>query len=311
MVRSSIACPHSAKLLSSGGINYDHLIPIDQNLYRRSFDSSGAHCVICGRQIDLIICVKEALTSLDGHKNFLYNSDPLGLPKIIIKVEMQPNQVMQIDLTNYGVPAEAKILYMNLTPQGKGGLWPYQLFQDRVAGESINHHLVLYPNSPSKTGTTTKLGIFVVWIDDSFVAPSFVHLVDSFIHYTHNEFAKSVRSAQLAIEEPFKVLALRTVINKSVFKKTGERLLNNIQHYKIIESIFNCIADDLGLPTIPNPIRLGLVELSKARNLAAHKTTAAVSEETARDGLVAALFGLHFILYFNEHLINTIPQSAA
>lgn len=295
--------------MPGGGKNYDHGMRVDQEVFLSYFSPEGARCDTCNQPVNLWECIQETLTgwSLPGmprtREPLMFTANALGLPSTAFKIELSPDSAVQVKLDEYGVPPQAKILSINFTLQG-GRLFPAEIKQQRVLGEPLPHVLTLHPLArPDGSAEATILNVWVLWIGESFVAPSFIHVVDALIHYTHDEFAKCVRSAQLAIEEPLKDLVQRAFDAKGALPRTVERLLARRPHYEIVDSILPVLAEDLDLPPIPPHLLKGIKKLAELRNRSSHRASAVIQEGEARDGLVSSLFGLYYALFFDSLLM--------
>lgn len=314
--QGAIGCPRdkiSARV-------YGHAMPVDERVFLAAFTPAGARCGTCGHPLDLETLwdrVQEHLMGIviPGYgadastwKPLMQTSMALGLLSTIIPVTLQQGRPTQVKFGDQGVPPNARILATSVTVQNGVNVLPLEFIsQQRVVGEAIPHETMLFPWAyPGSDGRDTEVSIWVLWVTDSFVSPSFIHLVDALLHYTHDEFGKCVRSAQLAIEEPLKDLVERAFAAKKVgFQRTLGRLLHRKGAAEIREALLPAVTEDLGLPPMPARLAEGLKKLATARNDASHNASADVSEVEARDGLVAALFGIYYAFHF-DGLLKTI-----
>lgn len=311
----AVGCPGS----KTGPRQYGHGMPVDESVFLAAFTPAGARCSECGHPVTLWALFEQVQEMLTGAppshgdadtptwKPLMTTAMAVGLPTTIFRVVLKQGTPTRVNFDDYGVPPSARILSTAVTVQKGPHALPLEFVSaQKVVGQAIPHETTLFPwVFPGGEGGDIDVAIFVRWVTESFVAPSFVHIVDALLHYTHNEFGKCVRSAQLAVEEPLKELVERAFAAKKVgFQRTIGRLLNRVRARDIREELLPAVTEDLGLPAMPPRLVEGLKKLATVRNDASHNASADVTEVAARDGLLAALFGLYYSLHFDGLLKN-------
>ncbi len=104
----------------------------------------------------------------------------------LMPVDENVFRLKQVDFASHGVPPTAKILATNTTSSG-GMIAVQRAPQTNILGSAIPPTMLLSPWAlPDSNVESFEADVWVLWGPDSFVAPSFVHVVDALIHYTHN-----------------------------------------------------------------------------------------------------------------------------
>jgi hypothetical protein len=280
---------------------------IVEEVYTDNF-FKGIHvsCESCRSDLNWWDAVHRAI-----RENFMFNQafSVLGANTNIIKVILRPNSRSCIKLSDHGIPFDARVLYVNYTPQG-GGLFPLEIHGNVPRRKIIGDEIWLYPAilSNEQEASETEVAAMVTWVNHTTDEIDLVNITDAFEAYSNNQFLDSIVPANVAVESSLSKL-LTNLINKYIPKKTTEEFLTNAATYSSqLNVVLPLIVSLLKLPELPENIRGSLNRLRKYRNQLAHNGTTKkpFAKEDASETLCAALFGLRYI-----SLIETIVNENA
>jgi hypothetical protein len=214
----------------------------------------------------------------------------------------------QVQLTDYGVPADAKILSRNYTGQGGGVTaleWHGNSPPLRVVGTTLS--LLGVPLGEGPVPRVGRVSIKVVWIrsEDSDAWP---YLATAFEAAAAREYAPALVFAQSAVE-----ISMMPVIDQRLRRHApAERVENfmrdSLTYSHALNVVLPYLSAECGAPKMPDAVRGALNKLRKKRNAIIHQgaKAAAVSAEDTMEGLCAAAFGFEYMRYVSPILLGGI-----
>ncbi len=244
------------------------------------------------------------VVSLAIEDNFMGNQafELVGSKTILFELTLQPGERLTYRLADLGLPPNAKVLYINYTPQGAGGLFPNELHGNVPTRRYPRGEVTLYPVPFGDEPTSpTKVATMLSWIESSRDDESFENLVSAFEFFTTDLYSPMVIPANVAVESVLNRF-LTGFLQKFVGAARVESFLENGATYSHqLNVLLPVIARLKGWPALPDHIRGLLNALREARNELAHQgiLARALSRPQAADLLCAAFFGMHYVRMLN------------
>ena len=291
-------CPHCGMVLQLGPLPWAY------------FEGELPPCPKCSVGIDLHEVVLAALVT-PGF-DFLALA-ALGAQATHLLFTLEPEQAVIVRFVEHEIPADARIIGVNYTPQGKpeAMLFPLEIHGNRPARymEPNERHLFPMPfgKGPSKP---TLVGMSITWVPNPKAeGVSWDLLVEAFHRFQVGHLASAVIAANTAVEIlSGRVLSarVRTIANE---EKTRSLIRNAGTSGHRINILFPLLARSKGLPWLRKNIHARLCRLNFMRNKVAHE---GASENLARtevaEGLAAALFAIRYLQLVESKLMDDPSQ---
>lgn len=275
---------------------------VDNSLFERYFKKDPISCAGCKLNIDWWATVQNAI-----RKNFMQFEafSTLGANSKLIKIILKPNQRTSIKLSEHGISNDARILYINYTPQG-GRLFPLEIHGNVPRRRILGDEIRLYPMPLGKTDEVgeTEVGVMIVWVEHSLEEESLVNITNAFDSYSTGYYQDAVVPANVSVESSLAKL-MTAFISKFVGKERVENFLTDAATYNSqLNVVLPLIVNLKDLTSMPDNIRGLLNKLRGLRNQIAHlgKTKEELSQNDLADLLSAALFGLRYIALIDHEL---------
>jgi hypothetical protein len=238
--------------------------------------------------------------------NFMYNRPFyfIGAQSLSFRIKLQPDTRFIFRLEDYGIPADAKILYINYSPQGRN-LWPLEMHGNTPMRKWDRKEIALYPAPPpDEAGVETDVVVWVSWVQRTADDQSWQSLVDAFEAQVNEEHSSVIVPANVAVEAALSRL-MTAYLEKFISKKTVEDFLDNAATYSHqLNVMLPLIASLNSLPSLPDHIKGALNRLRKLRNQLAHRGALekGLDPKSSAELLCSALFGLHYVRHLKSIL---------
>jgi hypothetical protein len=278
-------------------------IPFETIIPEKFFQGSFDTCPTCKKPLDWWNII---LAKIRDKFAFGMALVPVGAQWAAFLITLRRGLCFELHLPDYGIPADARILSINYTPQRRG-LFPLEILGNTPLRHTIPMHLKLYP-MPEKGTRNTKVecAVLVVWISRTDPNEAWQNLVDAFESYEQDRFQSTVVPANSAVES-----VLNRLLNDSLFgiasKEQIEDFLQNAATYSYqLNMLLPALLKNTNAPKLPAHIRGALNRLRKLRNAVAHrgKTDSPLRKDETAELLCAALFGFHYVNVVRRHLIS-------
>lgn len=277
-------------------------IIVESNQIDNYFNNTPVICASCNTKLDWWQTTQKAI-----RENFMLNQafSVIGANSKIIEVVLKPDSRTCIKLLDHGIPSNARVLYVNYTPQG-GGLFPLEIHGNVPHRRILGEEIWLYPAVMNKEEATseTKVSVMITWVAHNEDEIELLSITDAFNAYSNNQFLDSIVPANVAVESALSKL-LSNYIGRVVAKQRAEDFLTDAATYSSqLNVVLPLIVSMKELPTIPDSIRGLLNKLRGYRNQIAHNGTTKkeLTKEDTADVLCAALFGLRYISLIEARL---------
>ena len=233
-------------------------------------------------------------------------SSPWTAPAVICgtqtsgKVRIDRGKSLILALTDWGVPEDAEILEISVTPYGPAEgapLWPLHMHGNHIVQHRVPNSLVLFGTPLGESAPESGEAFLSVW----WIAPgphdaSVQHLISAARHFIAGRYESIVVPANVAAETALGSVMLDWV-NSFIGKDRARRFLSDGATYSYqLNVLLPILSHSISAPSLQNEIRGRLNDLRKLRNEIAHggRTEAAVDKAAAADLFAAAAFGFHY-----------------
>lgn len=265
------------------------------------FKHGFVSCRHCGEQVDLWQAALERSTRLSSTGAWALAS--LGAAQTSFVMPLETGKYYSVELTNYGVPAEAKILRRIYTGQGGDVTameWHGNAPPLRFPGTVLR--LVGVPLGEGPIPRVGQVAINVVWIrrEDS---DEWSYLVTAFDSAAAGEYAPSMVFAQSAVE-----ISMMPVIESRFRLHAPEKKVKRFTNYsRALNVVLPYLCGEAGLAQMPTAIHDALDKLRNKRNKIIHDgaKAVAITPADAMEGLCAAAFGFEYMRYVRSALLGT------
>lgn len=232
---------------------------------------------------------------------------PVNAQSVAFQLTFTPNRRIIINLADYGIPDDAKILDIIYTP-ASGGLFPVEMRGNRPMQHIVYREMTLYPIplTDSVEAKETVVNIMVTWVPHSSEDESWQNLVDAFEAFSHDHFNNCIIPANVAVESKLSILLTRYLESFAAKKTIKDFLENGATYSHQLNVLLSLVIDTKKLPKLPDHIRGSLNRLRALRNDIAHegKLERVLKKEQAAELIVSALFGFHYLTLISENLFK-------
>lgn len=126
----------------------------------------------------------------------------IGAQEAFFEVTLGREEVCEFKFSDYGIPEDAKILYLNYTPYG-GGMFPVELHSNQVIPRQTFRTIALYgrpiPRSEGEEGKG-KVNVFVTFLTHSPDEHALSNLGLAFDAFLQEDYEAMIIPASVAIE---------------------------------------------------------------------------------------------------------------
>jgi len=284
---------------------------IDFNYY------CGRHqvCRSCKEPIDWW----DAISRTIKQKNWLSEIlAPIGARLLVLQTFLKPNKELYINLNDYGIPSDAKILDINYSPQvdreDQNCLFPIEIHGNTPKRTADIHHLRLYPRpiEESKLPGETRLIIAITWVPKTEDDEMWSYLFCAFEAFSRNHFRDCVLPANVAVESKLLRLLTKYLLQFCGKDRVDDFLENGATYSYQLNILLQVAAKNLGLPVLPDHIRGLLNRLRVLRNEVAHsgQPERVLTKEDCADIITAAYFGFHYLNLFDITLNDNLTKGS-
>jgi hypothetical protein len=278
-----------------------HALPRLANAAAIYFDSGVVICENCKREVDLWAA---AITH-----SCSWMPLSLGATCTSFLKEIESGQLHRIDLSDCGVPPDARILTTNYTSQGgpDGAVTAIEfhanLAHQRYIGNILR--LIGFPLGDGKLPRSGIVAIAVVWIhkDDSEAWPYLVSAIES---VATQDYSPAMVFAQSAVEISLMPLIAKRFERVASRQRIKELMTGDLGYSHALNVVLPYMCEELGIRQLPDQIRGSLTSLNTLRNSIVHKgvKSDSISEKEAMRGMTAAAFGFEYVRYITPRFLK-------
>ncbi len=261
------------------------------------FKKGFVTCGHCGDQVDLWQAALDRATRLSATGAGALVS--LGAAQTTFVIPLETGKYYTVELTNYGVPADARILRRIYTGQGGDVTameWHGNAPPLRFPGTVLR--LVGVPLGEGPLPRVDRVAINIVWVrhEDS---DEWSYLVTAFESAAAGDYAPSLVFAQSAVE-----ISMMPLIEEKLRRHASTEHVRNFMRDSLtfghaVNIILPYLCVEAGLTRMPDVVRGALNKMRKKRNDIIHEgaKATAITAEDAMEGLCAAAFGFEYMRF--------------
>lgn len=187
-------------------------------------------------------------------RNFMLNQAFafIGAQTIIFRLDLQPGKRTSYRFSDYGIPRDAKVLYVNYSPQG-GGLFPVEMHGNVPTRKFFTDEVVIFPApfEGDNLAIETEVIVMVSWVPRTADDESWQNLTDAFEYYAQNQYSSMIVPANVAVETAISRL-LTPFLEQYAPKKRVENFLETAATYSHqLNVLLPLITSLLNHPALP------------------------------------------------------------
>ena len=249
------------------------------------------------------------LSSIKRNFSFFLAYSAIGAKSLAFSLPLELGKRIHLKFSDYGIPSDAKLLYINYTPYTNGGsaLFPLEIHGGVPIRHLIPNEIFLYPMpvGEGKVGKDCGVSILVTWVPYVGDDESWQNLVDAFEAYGQGRYFAEIIPANVAVESKLSRL-FNSFLVKFASKVNVESFLENAATYgHQLNVMLPLVTSTMKLPQLPNHVRGLLNRLRDLRNQLAHdgKLEKPLEQNEAADLVCAALFGFRYLRLIYDKLL--------
>jgi len=276
------------------------------------FERGYVTCGHCGEQVDLWAVVSTRAAAL---RFTPWSLASMGAAQTWVRMSMETGKYYEVNLTDYGALADAKILAVSYSSQGglDGSVMPLEWHGNtpvrRIRGTILR--MIAVPLGEGPIPRVGKVAVSVVWIRGG-ESDAWPYLVSAFEAAAAGDYAPSLVFAQSAVEISMMPVIASRFRQHSSGESVNRFMVDSLSYGHALNVVLPYLCAEVGAPKMPDAIRGALNKLRRTRNLIIHKgvRAAAVSHEDTTEGLSAAAFGFEYMRYVHP-ILSVVPPSRA
>ncbi|WP_129212094.1 hypothetical protein [Crenobacter cavernae] len=256
-------------------------------------------CDKCGTSTD---AWKAYLATLNHPVPFLFDTASIlvGYKSVFFDIELVAGEVLDLKMSDYGVPTGSRLIRRNYTPQGLG-VFPVELHGNEALVQRGGDQIILYGrpfppdhaqkiSSPSPVKTT--IGVMVTFAEQNDVDEQAKDALGrAFLALSQNELADMVIPAIVAIE-----FACKRLINDT--KSIIGSLSDGVKDKDILSEVVPHISAAFDVPPLDTDICKKVARLWGQRDNVSHtgRLHQPYLKENAATQLAAAVFAFRYLM---------------
>lgn len=296
-VPATIRCPHC-----------NERFPITESLTIHNLRGATITCSNCHGPLNWWEVNRNEIT-----ENFMLNQAfaPIGARTTVFQLTLSAGRQLAYRFDQYGIPADARILYINYTPQGENGgaLSPVEMHGNISTRTFRGNEVVVFPVPVGPhPPESNEVSVMVTWMPSSENDAGWLALVSAFEAYVAEKYDAAIIPANVAVESALSRFMSSYLVNHKVSKSRADEFLVSAATYSHQLNVLLPLVTSLsGLPVLSDQIRGALNLLRDLRNQIAHHgaTKKPLTKQVVAEVLTASLFGLRYVqLLEHEATLN-------
>lgn len=282
-------------------LNCNGFLDFEPSNFIDFMQKKSTKCPSCQNSINWFDVVKKGIFD-----NFMENAalGYVGCKNSIFNFVIEPNTPKELDFENYGIPSNARILFINYTPQD-GNLFPIEMHGNTSTLRFKKNKVLLYPRPfhNDEQLMTTTVSVLVSWFVPNDFDNTLLNLLEGFEEYIHGNYLSVFIPANVAIENTIYRVMDEFLKEFASTKKVEEFLTNNATYGHQLSILLPMFLSIKQQEKIPDSMMGNLSRLRRLRNEYAHngKIENLPSKYEIAEILTSCLFIFHYMqfLYTN------------
>lgn len=277
-------------------VNCNAPMIVQNTLFDSYYEQEDIVCNECNKKIDFDEQIEKAIDlNLMNNNTFQL----LGLPSKIFKIIIKPEERKTLKFSAFGIPEDARIVYVNYTPQNGNG-FPVQIHGNTPYIDFPQQEVTLFPLSfPGETKGDLEVSLFIMWSENK--ETEVKYLIDGFHQYNISKYEDMIIPLNIALES-YITNTLFRYFEQTWNSKVANRLIKKLEYSYIVNSILEDMAEVNGWIKISKQLRKKLTALLELRNQIAHtgKSDSPIDKNLANDIIKTVVLAYHYCRLINQ-----------
>lgn len=277
--------------------------PAGDNDFRSFFEDSLWTCVSCFTKVSLweilFLHIRNVHPLMPGIVAL-----GLGSVKHLQEV-LEPDQTLFIDLDEHGIPEDATVIDVFITPQMNPDdphVFP-ALGVQRLSARALPHVVPILPSrqwitDSEATPMATHLSIMVIWLPSP-SEPEQEPLYSAATSFSNGDFRGSIIPAQIAFEMKLNKILSAHYANFGNTNEVNSFLTSGATYGYQLRFILPSLLQFTEAPPMPESLKDALKALNKKRNKVGHEHHETSREEACKM-LLASVFGYRYLSIYGH-----------
>ncbi|WP_101758243.1 hypothetical protein [Oceanicoccus sp. KOV_DT_Chl] len=267
------------------------------------FEGITRECPTCGQKIDVW---SHAIELLQKKAQLFRNKGAafIGGEDVSFTFQLPPNKTVEVDLTDYGVPDDAKLIYVVYTPFAGAG-WPIEMHGNQPIQHRTTNKMTFFgkpmPKSGNEVGGHHDVSMSVTYIPKSQEQTPFTNLANAYELFMLDKFSEMIIPCAVALEY--------SIERVTAYSLQASNLPDNLKPSKrlSLEVILPLICKTHNIPTLNNEITELVIRLWSLRNQMAHdgELKQHLTHAEASKILAAAMFCINYFGFLSGRVQNS------
>ena len=231
---------------------------------------------------------------------------PVGGRLTILRITLLPNQIFTLRFADHGIPANARIILVNYTPDDSG-LFPLEIHGNTPRRHGIPSEIQLYPR-PVGSGPhrDTPVNVLVAWLPEDEYNVSWQNLTSAFEAYHAGRLDEAVLPANVAVELRVNQLFSDLLTRSARRDRVEQLLIHDAGYSRQLNVLLPAFLSFTDAPPLSDEIRGKLNRLNELRHDIAHRghLVSTPTKEQMAELLCAALFGYRYLQVVEPFLLR-------
>jgi hypothetical protein len=265
-------------------------------------------CVTCAAPFDWL----DVLTILLAKGDSFYGAlAPAGARWVVTQITLLPNTNYHLNLADHGVDPDARVLFVNYTPNGPGGLFPIQ-FHGNVPDRVPRVKSILIPIEMLPPAGPTLVSVFVAWLPANLDASPWAEFVRALEAHVEGDYDAAMVPASAAVEAAVWLLTHAVIDEHVRGKQHVEDFETQMPFADLVNVLIPAFAGVLGQPQMSGQLRGRVNRLRKLRNELAHRghTEKPITKDESASVLAGALLCHRYCYLVKADLLRRAHDAA-
>lgn len=262
------------------------------------FEGQETKCPSCGKSFDLwdyAVRLLRKKAQLFRNKGAAF----IGGREVYFTFQLPPNQTVEVDLSQYGVPEDSKLVYVVYTPTAGAG-WPIEMHSNQPLQHRTTHKMVLFgkpfPDAGEYGNDRHDVDMSVTYIPKTPDQIPFENLANAYEYLLADNYEEMILPSAVALE-----YAVKRVMVEVLRDLKLPDSLNPSKRFSL-EVIVPLVCRLYGVQLLDGRIVGLIVKLWTLRDQMAHEGAlkSPLDLGSAAQLLAAAMFCLNYLVFFRS-----------
>ena len=224
-------------------------------------------CKNCGQPFDWL----DVFTNLFIEGDVFYQAlGPAGAQWTLTRITLRPRENLHLDLAEHGVPADARVLFVNYSPTLPGGLFPIEWHGNTPQPQRHGKRILLPIEFGQPPYGPTEVTVLAAWVPSRVEHEPWAEFLRALEAHVAGDYDAAIVPASAAVET-----AAWRLVHVFVDPYTSKRNLKGFESEASFSDLLNVLipafAAVRGLPIMSDVLRGRVNRLRELRNDIAHR----------------------------------------